>query len=140
MTVDNEKVFHESHDSHQNHENHQHHGDTTISYSRKPSSRMKTCKNINCLMAITRELGSRLLFDRNLCMFFCEKLILFANMGVHPCFPEQGTQIAMVFSCLRRFWSTFCWFCASPQKRPCTNGEMVRFLLSLDLTHIYQCC
>ncbi len=70
MTIDNEKVFHESHDSHQNHENHQHRGDKTISYSRKPSSRMKTCKNINCLMAITREVGSRLLFDRNLCMFF----------------------------------------------------------------------
>ena len=42
-----------------------------------------------------------------------------------PCFPEQGTQIATNFTFLPRLWSTLCGFCASPQKRPRTNGDIL---------------
>ena len=49
----------------------------------------------------------------------------FARAEDHPCFSEQGTQIATISAFLARFWSTLCGFCASPQKRPRTNGDVL---------------
>ena len=49
----------------------------------------------------------------------------FARTEDHPCFSEQGTQIATISAFLARFWSTLCGFCASPQKRPRTNGDVL---------------
>ena len=57
-------------------------------------------------------------------------------MEGHPCFSEQGTQIATISAFLTRFWSTLCGFCASPQKRPRTNGD-VRLLRCLRTSRTY---
>lgn len=46
--------------------------DSAVSYSRKASSRLKQCKNKECCIVFSDEVGYRLLFDRNLCVFFCE--------------------------------------------------------------------
>ena len=57
---------------------------------------------------------------------FCEKpRVFFVRMDWHPCFSEQGTHVAMISAFLARFWSTLCGFCASPQKRPRTNGDVL---------------
>ena len=60
----------------------------------------------------------------------------FARTEDHPCFSEQGTQIATISAFLTRFWSTLCGFCASPQKRPRTNGD-VRLLRCLRTSRTY---
>ena len=63
-------------------------------------------------------------------------LSFFACTEGPPCFPEQGTQIATILAFLTRFWSTLCGFCASPQKRPRTNGDIL-LLRCPRTSHIY---
>ena len=58
-------------------------------------------------------------------VFFAKNLEFFRAHRGHPCFSEQGMQIATISAFLTRFWSTLCGFCASPQKRPGTNGDVL---------------
>ncbi len=59
------------------------------------------------------------------CIFLRKTSSFFARTEGHPCFFEQGAQIATILAFLARFWSTLCGFCASPQERTRTNGDVL---------------